>query len=296
MKKFLYFVVVLLSSVLLLTACGQNASNRKTITVAFDSTGGSPVEALSVAEGDVVRNPGAPTREGYVFNGWFISAEADAQKWSFATEAVVKDTTLYAHWTEKTNDDERKTEDKEEASQEGQKPDGKKILIVYFSRADENYNVGTIEKGNTEIVAEMIAEREGGDTFKIERTTAYPAEYTACTNEAKTEQRQNARPALRADVEVEEYDLVFLGYPIWWGDLPMPVYTFIENHDWTGKTVMPFCTHEGSGLSGTVSALRSALSVATVKEGLAIRGATAQNSRTETRNAVDVWLNELELD
>ena len=163
-------------------------------------------------------------------------------------------------------------------------------LIAFFSRADENYSVGYIEKGNTHIIAEMIAEYTGGELFHIERSTPYPAEYRACTDEAQREKNANARPELLANIDISEYDTIYLGYPNWWGDMPMPVYTFIESHDWEGKTVIPFCTHAGSGLSGTVSTLRSKLSGANVLNGLAIAGTTAQNDRAASDRAVRDFL------
>ena len=166
----------------------------------------------------------------------------------------------------------------------------KKVLVAFFSRAGDNYEVGVIEKGNTQIIAEMIADYTGGELFHIERSTPYPAEYRACTDEAKAEQNANARPELLEDKDISEYDVIFLGYPNWWGDMPMPVYTFIESHDWSGKTVVPFCTHGGSGLSNTVSTLNSKLTGATVIRGLAIRGSTAQNDRTASDKAVKDFL------
>lgn len=177
-------------------------------------------------------------------------------------------------------------------SKEPSEPDSK-ILIAYFSRADENYGVGVIEKGNTELIAEMIAEETGGELFHIERNTHYPAEYRACTDEAKKEQNDSARPALKETKDISDYDAIYLGYPNWWGDMPMPVYTFIESQNWNGKTVIPFCTHAGSGLSGTVNTLKNVCSGATVLDGLAIQGTTAQNDRDAANKAVTEWLSTL---
>ncbi len=133
-----------------------------------------------------------------------------------------------------------------------------KVLVVFFSRAGENYAVGHIEKGNTHIVAEMIAGRTGGDVFRIEPEKPYPDNYRECTEVGGHEQSTGARPAVKGDVRGEDYDVVFVGYPNWWGDMPMPVYTFIEKHDWNGITVVPFCTHEGSGLGSTTARLAAA--------------------------------------
>lgn len=166
----------------------------------------------------------------------------------------------------------------------------KKVLVVFFSRTGENYAVGNIEKGNTHIVAEIIAKETGGKLFRIETVKPYPDEYKACVEVAKAEKENNTRPEVKGDVKVENYDIIFLGYPNWWGDMPMAVYTFIEKHNWNGKTVVPFCTHEGSGLSGTERKLKNVCRGAMVSEGLAIKGTTAQNSQPQALKAVQTWL------
>ena len=170
----------------------------------------------------------------------------------------------------------------------------KKTLVAFFSRAGENYAVGHIEKGNTHIIAEMIAAEVGGDLFLIESVTPYPEDYTECTEVAKRELNAKARPAIKGDIKAEDYDIIFIGYPNWWGDMPMPVYTFIEKYSWQGKTVIPFCTHEGSGLSGTENKLKTACQGATVLKGLAVRGATAQNAQDQAKESVKNWLNKLQ--
>lgn len=169
----------------------------------------------------------------------------------------------------------------------------KKILVAYFSRADENYNVGYIEKGNTQVVAEMIAEETGGTLFHIETVTPYPADYNECIDLAKKEMNSGARPAILGDADVEAYDIIYLGYPNWWGEVPMAVYTFIEKHSWHGKTVVPFCTHEGSGLGSTVGRLKTECQGATFLPGLAIQGTVAQNNRNQIRQNVNAWLKKL---
>lgn len=169
----------------------------------------------------------------------------------------------------------------------------KKILVAFFSRTGENYAVGHIEQGNTHIVAEMIASATGGTLFRIEPATPYPDDYRACTEVAQREKRSKARPALVGDIAAEEFDVIFLGYPNWWGDLPMCIYTFLEQHDWQGKVVIPFCTHEGSGLSDTENRLRTACRGASVLNGLAVRGFVAQNEREKARKLVLEWLKQL---
>lgn len=168
-----------------------------------------------------------------------------------------------------------------------------KSLVVVFSRTDENYNVGYITKGNTMILAEMIASKTGSDLFEIKPEKKYPADYDTCIDVAKKELNAKARPAILEDKDVSEYDTIYFGYPIWWGDLPMCFYTFIEGHDWNGKKIIPFCTHEGSGLAGTERKLKSALKGAEVMKGLAVRGSTAQNDKAGAEKAIDSWLKSL---
>lgn len=165
-----------------------------------------------------------------------------------------------------------------------------KTLVAFFSRTDENYAVGYIKKGNTHIVAEMIAAETEADMFHIETVNPYPANYNECIEVAKREKQSKARPEIKGDVRVEDYDVIFLGYPNWWGEMPMAVYTFIEKHNWQNKIVIPFCTHEGSGLSGTERRIQSACEGATVMKGIAIRGYTAQNEQETTRKTVQTWI------
>ena len=172
-------------------------------------------------------------------------------------------------------------------------PAGKRALVVYFSRADENYVVGNVEKGNTRILAEMIAEATGADTFEIKPAKPYPKEYTPATEVAKQEKNDNARPEIVGTMpDVSGYDVVFVGYPIWWGDRPMPCYTFFDKVKLEGKTIAPFCTHEGSGLSGTDSNIANATK-AKVTEALVMKGSVAQNSRDEAKKEVTDWLKKL---
>lgn len=174
--------------------------------------------------------------------------------------------------------------------------EGRKTLVAYFSRADENYGVGIVQEGNTAKVAKIIAQKTGADLFEIQTVRAYSKSYEKATEEASEEKREKARPKLSADLsqkEIDKYDTIFIGYPIWWGDLPMAVYTFLEGKDLDGKVVAPFCTHEGSGISGTDKTIRKKFKKATVKDGLSIRGSTAQNNRNESEKAVNSWLKEI---
>lgn len=167
-----------------------------------------------------------------------------------------------------------------------------KILVAYFSHSGENYGVGEIKEGNTEKVAKEIARQTGGTLFRIQAVEKYPAAYDACTQRAKNEQTINARPALNTHIEnMAQYDVIYLGYPIWWGDMPMPVYTFLESYDFSDKTVYPFSTHEGSGLGRTETSLKETLpKTARIGKGMAIKGHIAQKEPAAVFTAVRNWL------
>ncbi len=168
-----------------------------------------------------------------------------------------------------------------------------KSLVIIFSRADENYNVGYVEKGNTMILAEMIAEKTGSELFEVKPAKKYPADYDTCIDVAKKEQNQNARPEILEDKDISEYDTIFFGYPVWWGDIPMCMYTFIEGHDWNGKKIIPFCTHEGSGSGRTDRTLKNLMKGAEIQRALAIRGSVAQNNTKSAEREIDKWLKNL---
>ena len=170
--------------------------------------------------------------------------------------------------------------------------DNHKVLVAYFSRTGEQYSVGNIEEGNTAIIAKMIAKKTNGDLFEIKvKNDNYPKGYMELTEYAKAEKQQNARPEIIGNIEnFAEYGTIFIGYPNWWADVPMPVYTFIESYDFTGKNVIPFCTHEGSGLGGTQNKVQNAAKGAKLLTGFAIYGHTAQNDRTEADKKVSEWL------
>ena len=165
----------------------------------------------------------------------------------------------------------------------------KKVLVAFFSRTGENYNVGNISKGNTHIIAEMIAGETNGKLFQIEPVKPYPDEYRACVDIAKTEKENKARPAVKEDIAAEDYDVIFLGYPNWWGDLPMAVYSFLDEVDLSGKTIVPFVTSGGSGLSGTPDTIAALEPGAEVREGLAVRNTNA----ADAQESVEVWLTDL---
>ena len=171
---------------------------------------------------------------------------------------------------------------------------GKKVLVVYFSRTGEQYSVGNITEGNTAIIAKMIADKTKGDLFEVKlKNDTYPAAYKALTEVALAEKKANARPEIADNVtNFADYDVVFIGTPNWWADMPMALYTFIEANDWSGKIVAPFVTHEGSGLSSIPSKIKTATNTE-VLEGLAIYGHVAQNERDKAEQDVQNWLKKI---
>ena len=165
-----------------------------------------------------------------------------------------------------------------------------KTLIAFFSRADENYFGGAmryVKVGNTEIVAGIIKDLIPADTFKIEMKNPYSPVYMTCIEEAKKDLRAKARPELVSMPEsIDEYDTVILAYPNYWGTMPMAVYTFLENFDFSGKTILPLCTNEGSGMGSSEREIKKTCPGANVKKGLPITGSAAANSKS----SVERWL------
>jgi flavodoxin len=156
-----------------------------------------------------------------------------------------------------------------------------KILIAYFSHS-----------GNTREIANQIHSLVGGDIFEIRSVQTYPNEYDAVVKQAKKEQEANLRPALtRKVMDIDSYSVVFVGYPNWWGTMPMPVFSFLEGHNLKGKIIIPFCTHEGSRMGRSVSDIRKLCPQSTVREGLAIRGKSVKDAQSD----VDTWLREMGL-
>ncbi len=171
----------------------------------------------------------------------------------------------------------------------GSAPAFAKSLTVYFSRADENYSVGVVEEGNTAKLAKIIAQRTGSDIAQIIPEKAYPKDYKSATEVASSEREANARPALKVDPDVSGYDEIYLGTPVWWGDMPMAVYTFLESHDFKGKSIHPFITHEGSGLSAIDRKIADKTGAA-VGKALVMRGTAAQKADEQVEAQVDEWL------
>jgi len=170
-----------------------------------------------------------------------------------------------------------------------------KSLSVYFSRKGNNYVGGSIVNlpvGNTEVIARKIQGLTGSDLFQIQTVKPYPEDYTETTRVAQDELSGNARPELTEMVAgMDSYDLIYLGYPNWWGTMPMAVFTFLDAYDFSGKTIVPYCTHEGSGLGSSERDIKKLCPTAKVLSGLAIKGGAVARADNDLAS----WLKKLDL-
>ena len=186
-----------------------------------------------------------------------------------------------------------KTSAQTETSAESADLVSKKSLVVFFSRTGEEYRVGNITKGNTHIVADFIAENVGASTFEIKPVHPYPQNYDECTELAKKEQQENARPAIAGKIEnFDDYDVIYLGYPNWWSDMPMIIYTFLESYNFSDKTIIPFCTSSSEHFIGKEEIQQYAKG-ATVLDGLGILGKRCQDDPESVKRDVDNWLKKI---
>ena len=200
--------------------------------------------------------------------------------------------------TEKSSDIDSSSNAVTEAVQNN--TDNENILIAYFSvpenvdtdGIDANSGASIVVKnkdvlGNMQYMAMTIQEAIGGELFRIETTEEYPLEHETWVNQAKEEQNEDARPELATHIEnVEQYNIIFLGYPNWWGDMPQPLYTFLEEYDFSGKTIIPFNSHGGSGFSNTIEEIKKLQPNATVKDdGLSI----SRNDVADSEQEITDW-------
>jgi len=158
---------------------------------------------------------------------------------------------------------------------------GKKILVAYFSHS-----------GNTRAVAYDICKKVDGEFFEIKTMIQYPADYNTVVKQAKQEQKSDYRPELKSKLkDIRQYDVIFIGFPNWWGTYPQAVKVFLSQYDFSGKTIIPFCTHEGSELGRSVADLKKLCPKSHIREGLAIRGSAAHNSDQRIKE----WLKKLKI-
>lgn len=162
-----------------------------------------------------------------------------------------------------------------------------KKLIAFYSRAGENYVNGmlkVLDVGNTEVAAGIIRELTDADVFKIEQIQDYSKDYNECIAQAQSDQKRDARPELKAYPDsIDSYDTIYLGFPNYWSTMPMAVFTFLEHFDFSGKTIKPFCTHEGSGMGSSVNDIRKLCPAAKVERGLAIHGSSVNRVKKDIK-------------
>lgn len=164
-----------------------------------------------------------------------------------------------------------------------------KVLIVFFSHAGENYAVGNVKVGNTKLVADEIQRVTGGDEFEIVAEKNYDMPYDELTKLAKEELDRNEKPAFKGSIDIDKYETVFIGGPVWWGTYPQVMFTFFDKYDLNGKTIIPFTTHEGSGLGNVVSDLKKLYPNAKFREAFSIYGHESRKDLSK----VDQWLKKL---
>lgn len=168
-----------------------------------------------------------------------------------------------------------------------------KKLVVFYSRADENYVNGMIKKlevGNTEVAAGIIEKLTDAKMFKIEQMQPYSKDYNECIAQAQADQKRDARPELKSYPEtLEDYDTIYLGFPNYWGTMPMAVFTFLEHFDFSGKRIRPFCTHEGSGLGNSIKDIQRLCSDAKIEKGLAIHGGSVSYGKRDLVRRKHKW-------
>jgi flavodoxin len=206
--------------------------------------------------------------------------------------------------SEEAAPEENQTEATEEQAEETESAaaDGS-TLVAYYTRignTDGDFPEGVDaetsasiqvtdegKKGNAQMIAEWVADETGGELFAIQSSDLYPADYNETVDKASEDQSKDARPELTTHVEdMDKYSTVVLVYPNWWGDLPMAVYSFLDEYDLSGKNVVLYCTHEGSSYSDTVSKVQELEPDATVAEGLSIRGGEVAGAETEVRDSI----------
>lgn len=163
-----------------------------------------------------------------------------------------------------------------------------KSLIIYFSRADENYSVGNITKGNTEVIAEFIQEITKADIFRVDPLVPYAKDYNTCIEEAKVRTNTHNAPIKEPVPDIEKYDTLYIGAPVYWGGMPEEMFTALKGLNFNGKIIKPFVTHEGSGLSNIPNQLKEICVGASIKNGLAVYGSRVYDSK----NTVEKWIKE----
>lgn len=272
-KKTVSAIALVMAAAMMLTACGGSSTQAASSTQDTQQTEAEKKDEATEVDAE---EPAADAVE---------ADTADAAAADTAAAAAQADATLAAA-------DE---EDEEVVTNED-------AVVLYFSRVgntefDEGIDTDTsasvrvdgdgLLQGNAGVIANWIAEEAGCDVVEIVTEEPYPTDYNETVDQAKQEQNEGARPALTEDVlDPEDYNTIYLSFPNWWGDLPMAMYSFFDTHDFAGKTINVFVTHEGSGFSGIVNTIKELEPDATVNEGLSIQGGSVQDKEQDVRQWV----------
>lgn len=272
-KKTVSAIALVMAAAMMLTACGGSSTQAASSTQDTQQTEAEKKDEAAEVDAE---EPAADAVE---------ADTADAAAADTAAAAAQADATLAAA-------DE---EDEEVVTNED-------AVVLYFSRVgntefDEGIDTDTsasvrvdgdgLLQGNAGVIANWIAEEAGCDVVEIVTEEPYPTDYNETVDQAKQEQNEGARPALTEDVlDPEDYNTIYLSFPNWWGDLPMAMYSFFDTHDFAGKTINVFVTHEGSGFSGIVNTIKELEPDATVNEGLSIQGGSVQDKEQDVRQWV----------
>lgn len=207
-------------------------------------------------------------------------------KWMMVVAAFLVSTACSGNKKNQANVNETTAE---EASAETAKAKNGKTLVVFFSHAGDNYSVGNVKVGNTKIVADYISELTGADQFEIKTSKYDGMAYKPLCDLAKEEQQKGELPPFEGSVDVSKYETIFIGGPVWWGTWPQVMFTFFKKYDLSGKTLIPFTTHEGSGLGSCVKDLRKAYPKADVQQGFSMYGHDVRSGKAR----VEKWLKKI---
>lgn len=281
MKK-IAAIVLLILIIIAISGCSSSVEERETRTI-------------TATQNEITVSSESGSNE---------SEKAVESKSESTSEQISEQTTEQALKQTKEQTPKQTPKQTQKQSSKQSKENGKRILIAYFTRADnvkQDKNLDAISSasinkngtkiiGNMEIIADYIKNTTGGDKFSIQTEEFYSQDYETTTDQAMQEQNDDARPKLVTQVEnMDDYDIIFIGYPNWWGTIPMPVVSFLESYDFSGKTIIPFCSHEGSGLGGGVSDIEAACPKSDVLEGFAVRGSMVRDSQTD----ISKWIDDL---
>ena len=286
-------VLAILLAAALALSCAACGSSNDTQSTASDSAETATSEESSSQEEETATSTDASEEaESSADASEETSASAESSEEADASTESAAET-----GSEPSEEAPASTEESADETASSEQSSGSNILIAYFTAA-ENSGVDAVASasystvngeavGRLRAIADMIQQNTGGDLFSIQTSVVYPTNGGELIDYAAQEQDENARPELTSHIEnLDQYDTIFVGYPNWWGTMPMAMFTFLEHYDWSGKTICPFCTNEGSGMGSSERDLKKVCAGATVEKSLSIHGAEA----VQSRDRVETWV------